>query len=94
MSNRHPEVAGVLADHSGRVRLVDRLLQLLGFAVKFASDVDVGRVRADADARQQTALDQLLRLVAQDLPVLAGSGFTLVGIDHEIMRSIAAPPSA
>ena len=36
---------------------------------------------------EQRAFDQEMRIVAHDVPVLAGAGLGLVGIDHEIVRT-------
>src|SRR5690606_36615891 len=36
-----PRSAGVAADQAGLVRLVDRVLQMLGLAEKFTADIDV-----------------------------------------------------
>src|SRR5690606_11849591 len=79
--------AGVAADQARVVRLVDRRLQDLRLAHVFAADVDVAVGRAHADAGEQAALDQLVRIVAHDLPVLAGAGLALVGVDHEVDRA-------
>ena len=78
--------AGILADQSGGVRLVDRRLQDLRLAHVFAADVDVAGGGAHAGAGEQAALDQLVRVVAHDLPVLAGAGLALVGVDHQVDR--------
>ncbi len=60
--------------------------RLLGFVVVFAAYVDVAGVRAHGEGGDQGALDQLLRIVAHDVPVLAGAGLALVGVDDEVAR--------
>ena len=89
MSKSQPEPQAFAADQPGGVGLVDRPLQRLGLAVELAADVDVGGVRAHGDAGEQAALDQLVRLVPHDLPVLAGAGLALVGVDHQVVRPLA-----
>ena len=82
--------AGVPADQSGLVGLVDRGLQPLGLAVEFAADVDVRGIRAHGETGDQAALDQLVRIVAHDVPVLAGAGLGFVGVDDQIVRTAVA----
>ena len=78
--------AGVSANKTGLVGLVDRKLKVEVFVVVFASDVDVGGVRAHREAGDQAAFDQFVRIVAHDVPILARSRLALVGVDHEICR--------
>ena len=51
-------------------------------------------MRAHGEAGDQAALDQVMRIVAQDLAVLAGAGLGFVGIDDEIVRAAVALPWA
>src|SRR6185437_15681928 len=81
--------AGILADEAGGVGFLDRLLQDERFGMKLAADIDVARGRAHAGARQQAALDQLVRIVADDVAVLAGARLAFIGIDDEIARPVA-----
>jgi hypothetical protein len=50
-------------------------------------DIDERGMRPHGEARDQAALDQAVRFVAQDLPVLAGARLRLVRIDHQIGRA-------
>ena len=59
----------------------------------FAAHVDVGGVRAHRERGEQRALDQRMRVVAQDLAVLAGAGLRFVGVDDEIVRPLRDRPS-
>src|SRR5258705_1158490 len=59
---------------------------MLAFADKFAAHVNIAGVGAHREARKQAAFDQKMRIVPHDLAVLAGAGFGLVGIDHQIAR--------
>ena len=76
-----PAVDVVLADELCVIGLVDRGLQYLALADELAADIDVGGMRAHGEAREQRAFDQELRIVAHDVPVLAGAGLRFVGID-------------
>ena len=81
-----PAVDVVLADQPGLVGLVDRRLQRLALADVLAAHVDEGGVRAHREGGDQAALDEKMRIVPHDLPVLAGAGLRLVGVDDEIVR--------
>jgi len=83
-------IAGVLADQSGLVSLLDRLAQPLGLAVELAAHVDVAGAGADGETGHQAALEQAVRVVAQDLPVLAGARLGFVGVDDQIARPAVA----
>jgi hypothetical protein len=83
-------VAGVLADQPGLVGLVDRLAHALGLAVELAAHVDVAGIGAHRETGHQAALEQAVRVVAQDLPVLAGARFGFVGVDDQIARPAVA----
>ncbi len=84
-----PAVHIVLADQLGGVGLVDRSLQPLALADKFAADIDVAGMRGHGAAGDQAAFDQEMRIVAHDLAVFAGAGLGFVGVDHEVMRPLA-----
>ena len=75
---------GVFAEQAGIIGLVDRGLEDFGFVGVFAADVDVAGRGAHGGAGDQAALDQLMRIVADDVAVLAGAGLALIGIDHEV----------
>jgi hypothetical protein len=83
-----------LADQAGLIGLVDRQLQRLALADELAADVDVGRDRAHGETGDQATLDQRVRVVAQDLAVLAGAGLGFVGVDDQIGRATIGSPSA
>ncbi len=83
-----PAVDVVLADQLGLVGLVDRRLKALALENVFAAHVDVGGVGAHREGGEQAALDQRVRIVAQDFAVLAGAGLGFVGVDDEIMRAL------
>ena len=80
-------LGGILADQSGLIGLVDRRLQHFGLADIFAADIDIGGTRAHCETGDQRALDQLVRIVAQDLAVLAAARLGFVGIDDQETRT-------
>ena len=80
----------VLADQPGLIGLVDGALQRLALADELAAHIDVGGDRAHGEAGDQAAFDQRVRVVAQDVAVLAGAGLGFVGIDDEIGRTAVA----
>ncbi len=73
----------VLAEQAGVVAFLDGAPQDLGLADELAADVDVGRPRAHGEAGNQRAFQQLMRIVADDLAVLAGAGLGLVRVDDQ-----------
>lgn len=77
----------VLAEEARFVRLIDRLLDMRGFLVKLATDVDVGRRRVHAATGDKAALDEFMRVAPENLAVFAGSRFAFVGVDNEVARS-------
>src|SRR5229473_1385717 len=77
---------GVLADETGGIGLVDRRPEGLRLVVELAADIDVADMHAHADAGEETAFDELVRIMADDVAVLAGAGLGLVGVDDEIGR--------
>ena len=83
-----PAVDIVLADQLCGVALVDGRLQPFTLANELTADIYVASVRAHSEGRDQAAFDQVMRIVAHDLPVLARTGFGFVGIDDEIVRTI------
>src|SRR5690606_12431875 len=78
---------GVLAQQASVVGLGHGREQRLGLADELAADVDVSRPRAHREAGYQRAFDQLVRIVADDLAILARTRLGLVGIDHQEARA-------
>src|SRR5690606_1827496 len=64
--------------------LVDGALQRLALTDELAADIDVGGLRAHGEARDQAALDKRVRIVTQDVTVLAGARLRFVGIGDQI----------
>jgi hypothetical protein len=82
-----PAVDVVLADQAGIIGLLHGRLKVLALADELAANIDIGDMRAHGAAGEQAALDQMVRIVPQDLAVLAGAGLGLVGIDEELARA-------
>ena len=81
--------AGILADQAGRIGLLDRGLEVLRLVIEFTADIDVAGARPHADAGQQAALQQFVRVVTQDVAIFAGARLALIGIDDEVGRPVA-----
>ena len=79
--------AGILAEVSLLVSLVNGNLHVGRFVVELSSDVDVGGAGAHGSSGHQTAFDELVGIVTQDLAILARARFTLVGVDDQIART-------
>ncbi len=79
--------AGVLAEQPRLAGFFDGGLDAVAFVVELAAYIDVTGVGAHGEAADQAAFQKLVRLVAQDLAVLAGARLAFVGVDHQIMRA-------
>lgn len=79
--------AGVLANETSLVGLVDSPLEDGCFVVEFATDVDVGGVGVHGATDNETTLNQLVGILAHDLTVLACARFTLIGVDNQVSGS-------
>ncbi len=80
--------AGIGSDQACLIGFVDRRLQMHCLVIEFAAYIDVCRLAAHGEAGDQTALDQHMRIEAQDFAILAGAGLRFIGVDHEIGRSV------
>lgn len=76
--------AGILANQASLVGLVDRVLENGSLVVEFTTDVDVGGRGVHGAARNEAALDELVRVLAHNLTILACSRLTLIGVDNEV----------
>jgi hypothetical protein len=76
--------AGVLSDETGLVGLLNGALKDGGLVVELATDVDVGSGSVHGASSNETALNELVGVLAHDLAVLACSGLTLIGVDNEV----------
>jgi hypothetical protein len=80
-----PRAADVLAEQARRARLLDRRLEALDRLDEFAANVVETDRRTDAEAGDGHALDDLVRVVAQDVAVLAGARLALVGVAQDVL---------
>ena len=83
-----PAMHIVFADQLRLIGLIDRRLQALALAHEFAANIDVAGMRAHREAGDQAALNQMLRIVAHNVAILAGAGLRFIGIDHKVMRPL------
>src|SRR5690606_22160786 len=72
-----PAVDVVLADETRLVSLVDSRLQPLPLPDELTPHVDEARVGAHREARHEAALDEHVRLVAENFAILAGARLRL-----------------
>jgi hypothetical protein len=77
----------VLADIPGRVRFLQRLLELLVHLPDLAVDVVVARRRTHRVAGDDHSLDHRMRVVAQQVAVLARAGLAFVRVAHDVLRA-------
>ncbi len=77
----------VLPDQARGVSFVDRGLKPLPLADELPANVDVAGVRPHGERSEQAALDEQVRIVPDDLAVLAGAGLRFIGVDHQVMRA-------
>src|SRR5712672_1424049 len=76
----------VLSEEIFRPRLGERLFQNDRALGKFTADVDVGEVRADRKARDDHPLDELMRILMDDVAILKSAGLGLVRVADEVHR--------
>src|ERR1700733_9909513 len=81
--------ARVRADQLCVIGLVDCGLEIDGLVVELAADIDVTGMRTHRARGQERALDQLVRIEAEDVAILASAGLALVRVDHQIARPVA-----
>ena len=79
--------AGVLADQPGFIGLVYGDLEVNSLVVELTANINIGGRGAHGEAGDKTTLHQFMRIVAQNVAVLAGAGFGFVGIDHQVGRA-------
>ena len=76
----------ILAEQPRVIGFLDGRLHDLGFHDIFAANVNIGGPRTHRETGDQRALDQLVRIVAQDFAVLARTRLGFIGIDHQKAR--------
>ena len=82
----HDDVTGItgtqniISEQILRACLLNRFLQNAVTLKEFPPYVDEGELRLNRKGRTEHALDQLMRILVNDLTVLEGAGFRFVGI--------------
>src|SRR5262249_29958469 len=76
----------VLPEEALRPRLRECLLENLRALRKLTADVDVSEVRIDREARDHHALDELMRVLMDDVAILERPRLRLVRVADEICR--------
>ena len=76
----------VLAEVPGLAGLVDGRLQRLRLRQVLAPDVDEGQVAADRVARDQDALQHLVRAVFHQVPILEAARLALIRVADQVAR--------
>src|SRR5690606_26940660 len=72
-----------------RVALVDCRLQRFTLADELATHIDISRMRAHRETGNEAAFHERMRIMPQDVSILAGARFRLVRIDDQIVRPLA-----
>src|SRR5690606_38339274 len=88
----HVDLAGVagaedvLADEIVLARLLDGAFENAGALGHLAADIDVGLLHVVRETGNHRALDQLVRILVDDVAVLEGAGLGFVGVDDQVDR--------
>src|SRR5690606_22608223 len=82
-----PAMDVVLANQASVISLLHGGFEPVTLAYELAAHINEGLVRIHGAARDQASFDKMVRVVAQDFPVLAGAGLGFVGIDDEVVRA-------
>lgn len=80
--------AGVLADETSLVGLVNGLLKMARLLVELSADVDVSSGGVHGAASNETAFNQFVGVASHDFAVLASTRFTFVSIDDEVTGTV------
>jgi len=80
----------VLAQETSRARLLEGRVEQLGRMGHLTADVDVGQLHVVGPAGDDHPLDQLVRILVEDLAVFERARLGLVGVANQIDRLAAA----
>ena len=80
---------GIVAKKAGGISFVDGGLKAARLVHEFTTDIDIGGMCPHRETGDHTAFQQLVRLVPDDIAVLACAGFGLIGINHKIVGTRA-----
>ena len=89
VDSRRAQAAADQARIAGIIQRIEKPRYRL--AQEFASNVVVAHRGAHRECGQGHALDQHVRVVAQDVAIVAGSGFALVGVAYQVAGLLAVP---
>ena len=64
-------LGGIFAEQAGGIGLVHRGLKHLGFVDKLTANIDIGGARAHRETRDQRPFQQAVRIMANNLTILA-----------------------
>ena len=78
--------ADVFPDEAGGFRFFDRFFDNAGGLGEFAADVDVAEVHIERPGGDHHTLEQLVRILVQNVTIFEGARLRLVAVDHEVMR--------
>src|SRR3546814_10936579 len=73
----------VLADQLGFVSLPDCGFQNLRFINILTANIDISGASTHCETCDQGAFDELVRIMAADLPILVGTRLRFIGVDDE-----------
>ena len=76
----------ILSNESSFVSFLDGDLEVTGFVVELSSDVNICCSSTHGSSSDQTTFDQLVGIMSHDLPILACSRLTFVGIHNQVLR--------
>ena len=80
---------GIVAKKAGDISFVDGGLKAARLVHEFTTDIDISGMCPHRETGDHTAFQQLVRLVPDDIAVLACAGFGLIGINHKIVGTRA-----
>ena len=77
---------GIPPQQTSIIGFLDRGFENNALIIIFAADIDVAGMRPHRETRDQATFDQRMRIMANDIAILAGAGFRFIGIHHQIRR--------
>jgi hypothetical protein len=84
----------IFGHEAGLVRPADRLLRVRSFLVKLSADVGVHSGALHGPSTDEETLNELVRVVSQDLTVLARSRLAFICVDEVLGSKEAVSPGS
>ena len=75
---------GIPPQQTSIIGFLNRRFEDNAFVVVFTANIDVAGMRPHRETRDQAAFDQRMRIMANDIAILAGAGFRFISIHHQI----------